>query len=163
MRYYRTRLFGIIRFVQKHKSVPVPNDSWLGYLKMLQHLIKPMPVTALTLTSPVQPFEHDSTHLKVVYLQHSDITRNTIVIPVPKQFQSQFLHDDRSSMLVSLYPYPFTDIGKCDLKLHLRCSHLYKRLSGTAQTPPIFKPEKGKYLALFRLKSREPDYAGLFH
>ena len=161
MRYYRTRLLGIIHFVQEHKSVPVPNDSRLGYLKMLQHLIEPVPVAALTLTSPIQPFEHDSTHLEVVYLQHPDISRDTVIIPMSKQFQSQFLHDDCGSVLVPLYPYPFTDIGKCDLKLRLRCSHLYKRLTGTTQTPPVFKSEKGKHLALLRLKPGKPDYTGL--
>lgn len=59
MRFSRTRLFGIARFVQKHRLVPITDNPGTRNPKVFQHLLESTPVAALMLTAPVQPLEND--------------------------------------------------------------------------------------------------------
>jgi hypothetical protein len=58
------------------------------------------------LTAAVQPLVDDLTGLLVKGVEHGDIPANTIIIIVPPEFRTQFLHDTGGAKFTAFQLYP---------------------------------------------------------
>jgi len=82
MRFSRTGLLSIVRFVQAQSLFPTSDYPGAQYLETGQHFPESGPVAALFLCSPVQPLEHQPADLTMEFIQHLIVAVDSVVIPV---------------------------------------------------------------------------------
>jgi hypothetical protein len=90
----------------KARSIPETNYFWTWDSEIVQHVPEPAPVTAFPLTAAVQPLVAYPARLLVKGIKQGDIPADTIVVIVPTQFCTQFLHDTGGAKFTAFQLYP---------------------------------------------------------
>jgi hypothetical protein len=111
VRFSRTGLLSIARFVQEQLLIPITDNSGARDFEILQHLPETLPFAAFALTATVQPLEDNQACLVIKGTQHVAISTDTIIVIVPLKFGAQLFHDHGSSKLAPLFPDPGQGTG----------------------------------------------------